>query len=90
MIYSLSRACRIQRNVKCKFCDEFERQKSTSGVKISKGVDYIEYYHTLGLKSNADQEQVRKAFIALCKKYHPDSGSPEADSQKFHEVRFHV
>ncbi|XP_068633458.1 LOW QUALITY PROTEIN: dnaJ homolog subfamily C member 28 [Battus philenor] len=32
------------------------------------------------------QDEVRKAFLELAKKYHPDSGSPDANIEKFVEV----
>lgn len=42
-----------------------------------------ESYQTLNLPPNSKQNEVRKAFLELAKKYHPDSGSPEADMDKF-------
>ena len=50
--------------------------------------DYSKCYKILGIPNNSDQETVRRAFIELCKKYHPDSGKLSADSEKFHEVSF--
>ncbi|GLH01598.1 Uncharacterized protein GBIM_07701 [Gryllus bimaculatus] len=44
------------------------------------------YYAILGVSSSSDQETVRKAFLDLVKKYHPDSGSSQASKDKFHEV----
>lgn len=32
---------------------------------------------------DSKQDVVRRAFLELAKKYHPDSGSPEADMDKF-------
>ncbi|XP_046995794.1 dnaJ homolog subfamily C member 28 isoform X1 [Schistocerca americana] len=48
--------------------------------------DYSAYYHVLGLENGCDQEKVRTSFLELVKRYHPDSGSPEADSEKFHQI----
>ncbi|EEB17127.1 J domain-containing protein C21orf55, putative [Pediculus humanus corporis] len=48
--------------------------------------DYSKCYKILGIPNNSDQETVRRAFIELCKKYHPDSGKLSADSEKFHEI----
>ncbi|KAJ0176841.1 hypothetical protein K1T71_008020 [Dendrolimus kikuchii] len=42
-----------------------------------------ESYHILNLPLHCKQDEVRKAFLELAKKYHPDSGSPEADMDKF-------
>ncbi len=45
-----------------------------------------DYYEVLGLKKGASQEEVKKAFRRLAKKYHPDiNNSPEAEA-KFKEV----
>lgn len=35
---------------------------------------------------NPDQNTVRRAYIDLVKKVHPDSGQPEASSEKFQEI----
>lgn len=48
--------------------------------------DYSEYYRILGLENGCDQEKVRTSFLELVKRYHPDSGSPEADSEKFQQI----
>jgi curved DNA-binding protein CbpA len=47
-----------------------------------------DYYAVLGVGSDADQELIRSAYLALAKQYHPDSataGSPKND-EKFHAV----
>ncbi|KAG8234070.1 hypothetical protein J437_LFUL013566 [Ladona fulva] len=41
----------------------------------------------MNLPEDCDQEQLRQSYLNLVKKYHPDSGSPEADSVVFQEVR---
>lgn len=38
------------------------------------------------VSAEADQESVRAAFIEIVKLVHPDSGHPEASSEKFAEV----
>lgn len=43
-------------------------------------------YEILGLEEGCDQEQIRLAYLALVKRFHPDSGSKEASAEKFHEV----
>ncbi|KAI5745427.1 hypothetical protein M8J76_010981 [Diaphorina citri] len=48
--------------------------------------DYSKYYESLGLPNESDQEAVRQKFISLAKKYHPDSGSPDADTEKFQQI----
>lgn len=54
----------------------------------SKLKEYARCYSILEIPNGSDQEAVRRAFINLCKKYHPDSGNPLANEEKFHEVRF--
>lgn len=41
------------------------------------------YYEILGVKRDATQEEIRKAFRKLAAKYHPDAGG---DEQKFKEI----
>jgi len=46
-----------------------------------------DYYEVLGVDKNASQDEIRKAFRTLAKKYHPDAnpGDPTAEA-KFKEV----
>lgn len=47
---------------------------------------FIDYYKVLGVEKNATQEDIRKAFRKLSKKYHPDlNKSPEA-KLRFQEI----
>ena len=39
------------------------------------------HYETLGVNRNASKEEVRTAFVALCKKHHPDMNPGQADAQ---------
>ncbi|XP_073970635.1 dnaJ homolog subfamily C member 28 isoform X2 [Rhodnius prolixus] len=48
--------------------------------------DVSQWYKTLGVPNDSDQETVRVAYIELVKRYHPDSKSSEADVNKFQEI----
>ncbi|MFI5273014.1 MAG: DnaJ C-terminal domain-containing protein [Ktedonobacterales bacterium] len=49
-------------------------------------VEYKDYYATLGVSKNANEDDIRKAFRKLARKYHPDvNKNPEAEA-KFKEV----
>ena len=43
------------------------------------------HYDILGINQNASQEEIKKAYFEMAKKYHPDAGD-ETEIQKFHEV----
>ena len=46
----------------------------------------VDSFKTLGLKPGASQEEIRKAFRSLAKKWHPDKNkSPEAEA-KFKKI----
>ncbi|MDM0016687.1 DnaJ C-terminal domain-containing protein [Variovorax saccharolyticus] len=49
-------------------------------------MDFKDYYKTLGLERGASEDEVRKAYRKLARKYHPDvSKEPDAD-QRMREV----
>lgn len=43
-------------------------------------------YETLGVAENCEDEALRLAFVHLAKRFHPDSGAPEADAVRFSEI----
>jgi len=50
--------------------------------------DFIANCKILGLTpKGVDQETVRRAFVNLCKKFHPDSGGKDANIEKFNQVK---
>lgn len=45
-----------------------------------------DYYNVLGVSAHAEQEVIAAAYKALMRKYHPDSGNPEASTEKCREI----
>ncbi|MCX6737685.1 MAG: DnaJ domain-containing protein, partial [Candidatus Parcubacteria bacterium] len=43
-----------------------------------------DYYKTLGIKENASQEEIKRAFHQLAYKHHPDR--PGGNEDKFKEI----
>ncbi|CAH1964969.1 unnamed protein product [Acanthoscelides obtectus] len=49
-------------------------------------INYKDCYKILGIDETSDQEQIRRAYLSLVKRYHPDSGTDEACAEKFQQV----
>lgn len=48
---------------------------------------YIDYYKVLGVSKTSSQDEIRKAYRKLARKYHPDlNKGDEAAAQKFKEI----
>ncbi|KAF5292720.1 hypothetical protein FQR65_LT11188 [Abscondita terminalis] len=61
-------------------------RKLFATTQTLKNIDYKRFYEVLNIPENSDQENIRKAYLAMVKRYHPDSSSNEADADKFQEV----
>ena len=50
-------------------------------------VDFKDYYKTLGVKKDADEKEIRKAFRKLARQYHPDVNPNNKEAEeKFKEI----
>lgn len=49
-------------------------------------MDYKDYYATLGVKKDASQEEIQKAYRKLARKYHPDVNKDSKAEVKFKEI----
>ncbi|MCK9457425.1 MAG: DnaJ domain-containing protein, partial [Candidatus Riflebacteria bacterium] len=45
-----------------------------------------DYYEVLGVPKNADDNEIKKAFRNLARKYHPDVNKGEEAAEKFKEI----
>ena len=45
-------------------------------------MDYQDYYQTLGLKRNASQAEIKKAFRKLAREHHPDAKPGDTDAER--------
>src|SRR5260370_10669098 len=51
------------------------------------GIKYKDYYHVLGLRHEATEDQVRQAYRSLARKYHPDFNLGDRGCEdKFKEI----
>ena len=50
-------------------------------------MDYKDYYQTLGVSKNSEQDEIKKAYRKLARQYHPDvNPGDKASEEKFKEV----
>lgn len=56
-------------------------------VKNQNSMAYIDYYKILGVDKSASQDDIRKAFKKLARKYHPDLNPDDPNAkQRFQEI----
>ena len=49
-------------------------------------MDYKDYYATLGVKKDASQDEIQKAYRKLARKFHPDVNKDSQAEVKFKEI----
>lgn len=45
-------------------------------------MDFVDYYSTLGISKNATDDEIKKAYRKLARKYHPDVNPDDKDAHK--------
>lgn len=45
-------------------------------------MDFVDYYSTLGISKNASEDEIKKAYRKLARKYHPDVNPDDKDAHK--------
>nr|CAD1826950.1 unnamed protein product [Ananas comosus var. bracteatus] len=89
---SSSSLCRVGAGVdeRCHGCIESTVFTSIRGFHATAPLGVIEkdYYAILGVSKDANKDDIKKAFHALAKKYHPDANKNNpAAKRKFQEIR---
>jgi curved DNA-binding protein len=49
-------------------------------------MQYTDYYAALGIKRDADQEEIKRAYRKLARKYHPDVSTTTDNAARFNQI----
>ena len=49
-------------------------------------MEYKDYYEIMGIKRDASQDEIKRAYRKLARKYHPDVSKASDAEEKFKEV----
>ncbi len=49
-------------------------------------MEFKDYYATLGIERNATQDEIKRAYRKLARKYHPDINKAQNAEQRFKEI----
>ena len=53
---------------------------------MTMAVKFQDYYQTLGMKRDASQEEIQRAYRKLARQYHPDMNKSDEAPDKFKQI----